>query len=175
MKREDSTDNLRDTRGRAIPLHTHETTPQPPPGNSNSKPRQKRWAPKVTTGCKTSSNAPELTRRLFPTLRARRVKCDETKPYCKQCITRGRWCEYAAPAPAKAAGTKNGAGGPAKSTAKLEAQDDVAKRPVDLALTPHCLELATRLKRESESPGRTITPGPKPPNWDVVEGIRYCW
>ncbi|KAG5952407.1 hypothetical protein E4U53_000971 [Claviceps sorghi] len=164
MKREDSTENLRDARGRAIPLHTQETRSQPPPGNSNSKPRQKRWAPKTS----------ELTPRR-PLPRARRVKCDETKPYCKQCITRGRWCEYAAPTPAKTANTKTGSAGPVKSNAKLEAQDNSAKRTSDVALTPHCLELATRLKRESESPCRTITPGPKPPNWDVVEGIRYLY
>ncbi|KAG5983750.1 hypothetical protein E4U55_007278, partial [Claviceps digitariae] len=161
MKREDSTEKLRDVRGKAIPLHSKETRSQPPSASNNSKPRQKRWAPKVTTGCKTC--------------RARRVKCDETKPYCKQCITRGRWCEYAAAAPAKTANTKNGGGGPVKPNAKHETQDYTAKRPSDPALTAHCLEVATRVKRESESPCQTMTSEPKPPNWDVVEGIRYLY
>ncbi|EGX88332.1 C6 finger domain protein [Cordyceps militaris CM01] len=42
--------------------------------------RQKRWAPKVRTGCQTC--------------RARRVKCDETQPRCKRCIKRGLACQY---------------------------------------------------------------------------------
>ncbi|KAG6032797.1 hypothetical protein E4U41_007127 [Claviceps citrina] len=162
MKREESSENRRNAQAqaRAIPLHSKETTTsQARPGSNSSKPRQKRWAPKVTTGCKTC--------------RARRVKCDEAKPYCKQCITRGRWCEYAAPPPAKTAGTKNG--GLVKSSAKHEAQDYTAKRPSDHALPPQYLEVARRLKRESESPARTINPGPKPPSWDVVEGIRYLY
>ncbi|OAQ96433.1 hypothetical protein LLEC1_04043 [Akanthomyces lecanii] len=44
------------------------------------EPRQKRWAPKVRTGCQTC--------------RARRIKCDETQPRCKKCIRRGLSCQY---------------------------------------------------------------------------------
>ncbi|OAA37971.1 C6 finger domain protein [Beauveria brongniartii RCEF 3172] len=42
--------------------------------------RQKRWAPKVRTGCQTC--------------RIRRIKCDETQPRCKKCIARGLSCAY---------------------------------------------------------------------------------
>ncbi|KAG6030058.1 hypothetical protein E4U19_000658 [Claviceps sp. Clav32 group G5] len=162
MKRETSTENLRDAQGKAISLHTQSARSQPTASASNTKPRQKRWAPKVTTGCKTC--------------RARRVKCDEAKPYCKQCITRGRWCEYAAPSPAKTTNAKNGGGSSVKSNAKHEAQDYTAKDgPSDVELSPQYMEVAMRMKRESESPCRTIVPGPKPPNWDIVEGIRYFY
>ncbi|TQW08647.1 C6 finger domain protein [Cordyceps javanica] len=42
--------------------------------------RQKRWTPRVRTGCNTC--------------RARRVKCDEGRPVCKRCCIGGRTCEY---------------------------------------------------------------------------------
>ncbi|KAM3509217.1 hypothetical protein MY11210_006400 [Beauveria gryllotalpidicola] len=41
-------------------------------------PRIKRWAPKVRTGC--------------ITCRARRVKCDETRPACTRCVSAKRKC-----------------------------------------------------------------------------------
>ncbi|PMB68055.1 Transcriptional regulatory protein moc3 [Beauveria bassiana] len=43
------------------------------------KPRQRRWTPKVKTGC--------------ITCRIRRVKCDEGRPECKKCISTGRKCD----------------------------------------------------------------------------------
>ncbi|KAK1145536.1 hypothetical protein N8T08_004094 [Aspergillus melleus] len=43
------------------------------------KVRQKRWAPKTTTGCLTC--------------RVRKVKCDEEKPCCRRCISTGRKCD----------------------------------------------------------------------------------
>ncbi|TQV94296.1 hypothetical protein V2A60_002668 [Cordyceps javanica] len=50
------------------------------------RPRRKRWAPKVKTGC--------------ITCRVRRVKCDETKPHCKRCMAYGYVCDgYVTPAP----------------------------------------------------------------------------
>ncbi|CCE32639.1 uncharacterized protein CPUR_06501 [Claviceps purpurea 20.1] len=75
--------------------------------------------------------------------KARRVKCDEAKPYCKQCITRGRWCEYAAPSPGKITNAKNGGGGSVKSNTKHEAQDYTAKDgPSDVELSPQYMEVA---------------------------------
>ncbi|KAK2593207.1 tRNA-His guanylyltransferase [Conoideocrella luteorostrata] len=50
------------------------TTPRSP----QTAERKKRWAAKVKTGCLTC--------------RARRVKCDETKPSCKRCVSVGRAC-----------------------------------------------------------------------------------
>ncbi|KAK3191592.1 hypothetical protein K4F52_002407 [Lecanicillium sp. MT-2017a] len=46
---------------------------------SASKARERRWAPKVKTGCQTC--------------RSRRVKCDEAKPECQRCITGGFTCK----------------------------------------------------------------------------------
>ncbi|GAB0136125.1 hypothetical protein EsDP_00004439 [Epichloe bromicola] len=67
-------------------------------------------------------------------------------------------------------------GGPVKLNSRREAEDCIAKSPPDMALSPQHLESAIRAKRGwSESPGRTVTPGPKPPGWDVVEGLRYLF
>ncbi|KAL5386721.1 hypothetical protein PMIN06_011795 [Paraphaeosphaeria minitans] len=44
-----------------------------------SRPRTRRPAPRVKTGCKTC--------------KIRRVKCDEEKPHCKRCTTTGRKCD----------------------------------------------------------------------------------
>ncbi|PLB46251.1 hypothetical protein P170DRAFT_512790 [Aspergillus steynii IBT 23096] len=43
------------------------------------KVRQKRWAPKTTTGCRTC--------------RIRKIKCDEEKPCCRRCMSTGRKCD----------------------------------------------------------------------------------
>ncbi|XWW96046.1 hypothetical protein V2A60_004016 [Cordyceps javanica] len=45
-----------------------------------SSARQKRWTPRVRTGCFTC--------------RTRRIKCDEAQPNCKRCRIRGLRCEY---------------------------------------------------------------------------------
>ncbi|OAA72817.1 C6 zinc finger domain protein [Akanthomyces lecanii RCEF 1005] len=42
--------------------------------------RQKRWTPRVRTGCYTC--------------RSRRIKCDEAQPTCKRCRIRGLKCDY---------------------------------------------------------------------------------
>ncbi|PYH42547.1 Zn(II)2Cys6 transcription factor [Aspergillus saccharolyticus JOP 1030-1] len=47
------------------------------------KGRQKRWAPRARTGC--------------ITCKIRRIKCDETKPSCKKCVSTGRRCDGYAP------------------------------------------------------------------------------
>ncbi|ATY59184.1 C6 zinc finger domain [Cordyceps militaris] len=47
------------------------------------KPRQRRWTPKVKTGC--------ITCRLSYSIR--RVKCDEGRPACTKCISTGRQCD----------------------------------------------------------------------------------
>ncbi|KAJ6780674.1 hypothetical protein PWT90_01334 [Aphanocladium album] len=52
---------------------TNESSP-----HDSALPRQKRWAPRVRTGCLTC--------------RKRRVKCDETKPVCMRCVKVGREC-----------------------------------------------------------------------------------
>ncbi|KAJ4145603.1 hypothetical protein LMH87_004449 [Akanthomyces muscarius] len=59
--------------------------------NAAQKPRQRRWTPKVKTGC--------------ITCRIRRVKCDEGRPECKKCISTGRKCDgfEIAPEPAQCA------------------------------------------------------------------------
>ncbi|KAL5375883.1 hypothetical protein DPSP01_010879 [Paraphaeosphaeria sporulosa] len=44
-----------------------------------SRPRTRRAAPRVKTGCKTC--------------KIRRVKCDEEKPHCKRCTSTGRKCD----------------------------------------------------------------------------------
>ncbi|KAF1976401.1 hypothetical protein BU23DRAFT_47639 [Bimuria novae-zelandiae CBS 107.79] len=44
-----------------------------------NKPRTRRAAPRVRTGCKTC--------------KIRRVKCDEEKPHCKRCTSTGRKCD----------------------------------------------------------------------------------
>lgn len=62
-----------------------------------------------------------------------------------------------------------------KLNSRREAEDCTAQSPPDVALSPRHLEVAIQVKRESESPGRTVTPGPKPPGWDVVEGLRYLF
>ncbi|KAM3508353.1 hypothetical protein MY11210_006752 [Beauveria gryllotalpidicola] len=49
------------------------------PNDDQPRPRRKRWAPKVKTGC--------------VTCRVRRVKCDETKPHCKRCTAYGYVCD----------------------------------------------------------------------------------
>ncbi|OAA66154.1 C6 zinc finger domain protein [Cordyceps fumosorosea ARSEF 2679] len=53
--------------------------PPPPASKPVQKPRQRRWTPKVKTGC--------------ITCRIRRVKCDEGRPACKKCISTGRKCD----------------------------------------------------------------------------------
>ncbi|ATY65880.1 C6 zinc finger domain [Cordyceps militaris] len=45
-----------------------------------ASPRQKRWTPRVRTGCYTC--------------RTRRLKCDEGQPTCKRCRIRGLRCDY---------------------------------------------------------------------------------
>ncbi|OAA69829.1 C6 zinc finger domain protein [Cordyceps fumosorosea ARSEF 2679] len=67
-------------------------TPSPPTSGSadsspteQTRPRRKRWAPKVKTGC--------------ITCRVRRVKCDETKPHCKRCTAYGYVCDGYATTP----------------------------------------------------------------------------
>jgi hypothetical protein len=66
--------------------------------------RVKKWAPKVRTGCTTCRSVPcpisfivqspdPLPRYRWLTLKlisTRRIKCDETKPVCKKCLTYGR-------------------------------------------------------------------------------------
>ncbi|EPE34179.1 Zn2/Cys6 DNA-binding protein [Glarea lozoyensis ATCC 20868] len=46
------------------------------------------------------------------TCKARHVKCDETKPWCKKCNNSGRQCEYAVPPPTKQTKRKSGAATP---------------------------------------------------------------
>ncbi|EJP62869.1 C6 finger domain protein [Beauveria bassiana ARSEF 2860] len=52
---------------------------QDPPIDDPSQ-RQKRWTPRVRTGCYTC--------------RTRRIKCDEAQPTCKRCRIRGIRCDY---------------------------------------------------------------------------------
>lgn len=68
----------------------------------NSAPRQKRWAPKVKTGCITCRFVvnpicvyENISLWLFILLyySCRRIKCDEAKPACRRCISTGRLCE----------------------------------------------------------------------------------
>lgn len=70
---------------------------------SSIKPRTKRWAPKVRTGCLTCRWVYLAALPILPglwlvtclTLRydsMRRVKCDELKPDCRVCLTGGRTC-----------------------------------------------------------------------------------
>ncbi|KAG6012244.1 hypothetical protein E4U43_007880 [Claviceps pusilla] len=47
-------------------------------GDGNGAPRKKKWGHRARTGC--------------ATCRARHVKCDETHPVCKKCLTAGRVC-----------------------------------------------------------------------------------
>ncbi|OAA73091.1 C6 zinc finger domain protein [Akanthomyces lecanii RCEF 1005] len=68
---------------RSLAFGGGETSHGPPQRRAKHKPdeevpRIKRWAPKVKTGCMTC--------------RARRVKCDETKPACARCISAKRKC-----------------------------------------------------------------------------------
>ncbi|OAA78575.1 C6 zinc finger domain protein [Akanthomyces lecanii RCEF 1005] len=61
-----------------IPSPPSSSSPDSNP-NEETRPRRKRWAPKVKTGC--------------VTCRVRRVKCDETKPHCKRCTAYGYVCD----------------------------------------------------------------------------------
>lgn len=56
-----------------------------PPSHPHGKPRQKRHHNKSRDGCSTC--------------RRRRVKCDEQRPYCKECLKRGLDCEYTGTSP----------------------------------------------------------------------------
>lgn len=74
---------------------------------------KKRWAPKSKTGC-TSCRYVALfipwpvchfqrrdgSSRCGDKCRIRRVKCDETAPACRRCLSHGRHCEYLAPSQA---------------------------------------------------------------------------
>ncbi|ATY61913.1 C6 zinc finger domain [Cordyceps militaris] len=61
------------------------------------EPRRKQWAPRVRTGCRTCRFVyqklhPRPTSANFrPT---RRIKCDETQPDCRRCVSSGRTCQY---------------------------------------------------------------------------------
>lgn len=64
-------------------------------------PRQRRWAPKVKTGCKTCRSVKPFNnllvcgscKVLLTRCRARHIKCDEAKPACKKCISAGKRCD----------------------------------------------------------------------------------
>lgn len=62
-----------------------------------SKPRKKAWAPRVKTGCVTcryvhQPPAPDNSGELTEIARLRRLKCDEGRPDCKQCLVAHREC-----------------------------------------------------------------------------------
>ncbi|KAJ6782395.1 hypothetical protein PWT90_08029 [Aphanocladium album] len=58
--------------------HPHQVTKDP--YDPKVKFRKRRWSPKVRTGC--------------AQCRARRIKCDETKPICKRCSTSRLVCDF---------------------------------------------------------------------------------
>ncbi|KAK2594079.1 hypothetical protein QQS21_008228 [Conoideocrella luteorostrata] len=148
MKIEESTGHLQDGQGNPIPVHVPDARSQSTAEIKRTGPRQKRWAPKVTTGCKTC--------------RARRIKCDEAKPHCKQCISRGRWCEYATPSP------------PAVTDSQNKGQHSEDKKPTP-PISPQQIVEKWRLQSQSQSPGSSKSPELKPPGWDIVEGVRYLF
>jgi hypothetical protein len=115
------------------------------------KPRQKRWAPKLKTGCKTCrlvvGQAPSgIHSHVDRNDRARRVKCDETRPFCKQCTSRGKWC-----------------GGYALDQAVMPA-----------SALRNSLTLAPILPSASSSDNDQVSVEPAPPSWHLMEAFRYC-
>lgn len=65
------------------------------PTPNDIRPRQRQFAPKTRTGCKTCRWAPPTIRAYQVTTdqcRERRVKCDEARPHCHRCKSTGRLC-----------------------------------------------------------------------------------
>lgn len=97
--------------------------------------RQKKWATKVRSGCLTC--------------RARRVKCDETRPACQQCIRSKKQCKGYTVAPAL------------HSVVNLvSATDTVASRRQPSSVRWDDCDLAINWEAE-------------PPEWDYMQSIRY--
>lgn len=87
--------------------------------------------------------------------RKRRIKCDETKPYCKKCISTGRWCKgYDAPDSDQSDGA---ADLPQKDQNK---HIELMKQSANTVIQYH-------------GPNN-IPAEPMPPDWDFIEGFRYC-
>ncbi|KAJ3472714.1 hypothetical protein NLG97_g10769 [Lecanicillium saksenae] len=56
-----------------------DSDPDSESGSATQSRRQRKWAPRVRTGC--------------VSCRQRRIKCDEKKPACDNCTSKGRKCE----------------------------------------------------------------------------------
>ncbi|KAM3467680.1 hypothetical protein MY5147_008690 [Beauveria neobassiana] len=105
-----------------------------PVGAVEESKRVKRWAPRRKTGC--------------VTCRRRKVKCDEAKPICANCVATRRYC-----------------GGPYYQDS-AQATDMIK----DLAVViPRLRETAPRSVRPTNHRGWEITPE----GWDVVEAFEY--
>ncbi|OAA72331.1 Fungal transcriptional regulatory protein [Cordyceps fumosorosea ARSEF 2679] len=114
--------------------------PPPPPGpvdddGSSTKQRVKRWAPRGKTGC--------------VTCRRRKVRCDEAKPICGNCVATRRYC-----------------GGPYYQDS-AQASDVV--RNVAAVVIPRLRDTAPRSVRPTNHRGWEIAPD----GWDVVEAFEY--
>ncbi|KAM3434160.1 hypothetical protein MY4824_005619 [Beauveria thailandica] len=105
-----------------------------PVGAVEESKRVKRWAPRRKTGC--------------VTCRRRKVKCDEAKPICANCVATRRYC-----------------GGPYYQDS-AQATDMIK----DLAVViPRLRETAPRSVRPTNHRGWEITPE----GWDVIEAFEY--
>ncbi|KAJ3498376.1 hypothetical protein NLG97_g1179 [Lecanicillium saksenae] len=95
--------------------------------------RQKKWAPRSTGGCLTC--------------RARRVKCDETKPLCRRCVKSGQNCRgYGLPKPA-------------------------VEAPPNRAVTSEGQR--GQLRERGSRQGARVSIDIDPPLWPMAEALRY--
>ncbi|KAJ3493886.1 hypothetical protein NLG97_g4445 [Lecanicillium saksenae] len=100
--------------------------------------RQKRWAPRGRTGCLTC--------------RARRVKCDEGKPACRRCLSRGLYCRgYESVTPATI---------PIALQAPPQNEDDQD-------------DIHARIMIQKFMIYGVNGHEPEPPDWELMEAARY--
>lgn len=106
----------------------------PPVGAVEDSKRVKRWAPRAKTGC--------------VTCRRRKVRCDEAKPICGNCVATRRYC-----------------GGPYYQDS-AQATEIIKTMAV---VIPRLRETAPKSVRPTNHRGWEIPPE----GWDVVEAFEY--